>query len=148
MKFEIYSPHFLSTGELNMGFFSTYMSVAWMDCMWAGNNISKAPKVEVSVVNADGKVQVASTVFKIEKGFLVVHARGFHYSAPTIKLSVSKTPLAAEIEPTPSSTPVATASTKLVPTVAKKTTIRCVKLKIVKSVTGTKPKCPSGYKKL
>ena len=148
MKFEIYSPHLLSTGAINNGFFSTYMSVAWMDCMWAGNNISKAPKVEVSVVNADGKVQVASTVFKIEKGFLVVHARGFHYSAPTIKLSVSKTPIAAEIEPTPSASPVATASTKLVPTLAKKTTIRCVKLKIIKSVTGTKPKCPSGYKKL
>jgi hypothetical protein len=146
MKFEIYSPHLLSTGAVNNGFFTTYMSVAWMDCMWPGNNISKAPKVEVSVVNADGKVQVASTVFKIEKGFLVVQARGFHYSAPTIKLSVSKTPLAAEVKPSPS--PSANASANPVPVTVKKVTIKCMKLKIVKNITGANPKCPAGYKKL
>jgi hypothetical protein len=31
--------------------------------------------------------------------------------------------------------------------VVKKTTITCVKGKLVKKVTGDKPKCPSGYKK-
>lgn len=144
MQFAIYSPHLLSTGTLAPGFFSTYMSVAWMDCMWPGNNISKAPKVEVSVVNADGSTQVASTVFKIEEGFLVVHARGFHYSAPIIKLAVAKPAVATEVKPSPS----ASASANPVPVTVKKATIKCMKLQIVKNITGANPKCPAGYKKL
>lgn len=145
MKFAIYSPHLLSNGSIATGFFSTYMSVAWMDCMWPKNNISKAPKVEVSVVNSDGSAQVASTLFKIEKGFLVVHARGFHYSAPTIKLSVSKSKPTEEVLPAASPSP--TASVNPVASIIKKSTITCVKGKTTKKVTSVSPKCPAGYKK-
>ena len=149
MKFEIYSPHLLSTGALSTGFFTTYMSVSWMDCMWPGNNVSKSPKVEVSVINSDGTTQVATTSFKIENGFLVVNARGFHFSAPTIQLKAIKA-----VSPTPgvSASPTPMASEKAVvaaPVIKspKKVTISCIKMKTLKKITGTNPKCPSGYKK-
>lgn len=145
MKFEIYSPHFLSNGTVTTGFFSTYMSVAWMDCMWPLNNISKTSKIEVSVINTDGTAQVASTVFKIERGFLVVHARGFHYSAPTIKLAVSKSKPTEEV--TPIANPDANASAKPVASIIKKSMITCVKGKVTKKVTAVSPKCLAGYKK-
>jgi hypothetical protein len=151
MKFEIYSPHLLSTGALSTGFFSTYMSVAWMDCMWPGNNVSKSPKVEVSVINSDGTAQVATTSFKIENGFLVVNARGFHFSAPTIQLKAIKA-VSPTVEVSTSPEPAPMASEKAVVAVpaaktSKKVTISCIKMKTLKKITGINPKCPSGYKK-
>ena len=57
--------------------------------------------------------------------------------------------------PTPTPTPTVTATPEASPvpvtakpaTVAKKTTITCVKGKTTKKVTGINPKCPTGYKK-
>ena len=151
MKFESYSPHLLSTGAPSTGFFSTYMSVAWMDCMWPGNNVSKSPKVEVSVINSDGTAQVATTSFKIDNGFLVVHARGFHFSSPTVQLKVIKTEDPApevSASPTPTPMPSEKAATG-VPAIKaqKKITINCTKKKTLKKITGINPKCPSGYTK-
>jgi hypothetical protein len=151
MKFEIYSPHLLSTGALTTGFFSTYMSVTWMDCMWPGNNVSKSPKVEVSVINSDGTTQVATTSFKIENGFLVVNARGFHFSSPTVQLkaikSESPTPaVSASPEPSAVASEKAVASVPVIKS-GKKVTISCIKMKTLKKITGINPKCPSGYTK-
>lgn len=148
LQFAIYSPHLLSTGDLNMGFFSTYMSVAWLDCMWPKNNVTKSPKVEVSVVNADGSSQIATTSFNIRDGFLVVHAYGFHYSAPTIRLKVVKPDFAPEV--TPMATPVSVktpSSASKTATQKKLISITCVKGKTMKKVTSVNPQCPVGYKK-
>jgi hypothetical protein len=48
------------------------------------------------------------------------------------------------VTPTPTPTPTIAA----VKPVAGKKVISCVKGKVTKKVTGTKPKCPSGYKKV
>ena len=50
--------------------------------------------------------------------------------------------IVGESSPTPTPTPTVTASP-----LAKKTTITCVKGKLVKKVTAVSPKCPAGYKK-
>ena len=134
LNFSIFSPHLLSTGELNKGFFATDMSVAYMDCFWPGNNVTKSPKVEISVINSDGTVQLATTSVTITKDKIFqVRAFGFHYSQPTIRIKVvqeNKIGIA-----TPPKT-----SKKII-------SINCVKGKIVKKISGTRPSCPSGYKK-
>jgi hypothetical protein len=119
--------------------------------MWPGNNVSKSPKVEVSVINSDGTTQVATTSFKIENGFLVVNARGFHFSSPTVQLKVIKvenpTPaVSASPEPAPMASEKAVASGLVIKS-GKKVTISCIKSKILKKITGINPKCPPGYKK-
>jgi hypothetical protein len=60
----------------------------------------------------------------------------------------------AKAKATPTPTPIATPLATLTPTptpsaspVVKKTTITCVKGKLVKKVTAINPKCPTGYKK-
>jgi len=134
LAFEIFSPHLLSTGELNKGFFTTDMSVAYMDCFWPGNNLTKAPKVEVSVVNSDGTAQLATTSVRITKDKIFqVRAFGFHYSKPNIRVKVVQ---ANKIE-----------KTGAVKTSKKMLSITCVKGKMIKKITGTRPSCPSGYKK-
>lgn len=53
------------------------------------------------------------------------------------------------IKPTPTPTPVVTETPMVTqsPVPSKRKTIICVKGKVVKKVSGTNPKCPSGYKK-
>ena len=134
LTFEIFSPHLLSTGELNKGFFTTDMSVAYMDCFWPGNNVTKSPKVEISVINSDGTVQLATTSVRITKDKIFqVRAFGFHYSQPTIRVKVVQ---ANKIK-----------KTSAVKTSKKMLSITCVKGKMIKKITGTRPSCPSGYKK-
>ncbi len=134
LTFSIFSPHLLSTGELNKGFFTTDMSVAYMDCFWPGNNVTKSPKVEISVINSDGTAQVATTSVRITKDKIFqVRAFGFHYSQPTIRVKVVQ---ANKIE-----------KTGAVKTSKKMLSITCVKGKMIKKITGTRPSCPSGYKK-
>ena len=63
--------------------------------------------------------------------------------------------LASKASPTPTPTPIVTVTPSSTPepvvarptTVAKKTTITCVKGKLIKKVTAVKPMCPAGYKK-
>jgi hypothetical protein len=61
---------------------------------------------------------------------------------PTVTASATPTPTPTETV-TPAQTPVAVATKAA----AKKTTITCVKGKLIKKVTAVNPKCPSGYKK-
>jgi len=134
LNFSIFSPHLLSTGELNKGFFTTDMSVAYMDCFWPGNNVTKSPKVEISVINSDGTVQLATTSVTITKDKIFqVRAYGFHYSQPTIRVKVVQ---AVKIE----KTGAVKANKKMI-------SITCAKGKLIKKITGTRPNCPSGYKK-
>jgi hypothetical protein len=64
--------------------------------------------------------QIATTTMSQRNGWLYFSASGFHFSAPTIKVKLN--------------------SEKILK-------ITCVKGKTKKLVTGTNPKCPSGYKK-
>jgi hypothetical protein len=68
-------------------------------------------------------------------------AKGFTYSAPTIKVKLSQDVPA----PAPSATPTPSPIAK--PAAAKKTSITCVKGKTSKKVTAVNPKCPTGFKK-
>ncbi len=137
LKFNIGAPHRLSTGEITRGFFTTDIPVAYLDCKWPGNTLTKSPRVEISIVNSDGTAQVATTSVKIEKQILKVRAFGFHYSSPTIVLRASNN----------LSLPSLTPDVDLSNVTTKKTSITCVKGKLTKKVTATDPKCPAGYKR-
>jgi hypothetical protein len=75
-------------------------------------------------------------------------------ATPTPTPTPSPTPTPTP-SPTPTPTPTVTVAATPTPTptvakpttVAKKTTITCVKGKTTKKVTAVKPKCPNGYKK-
>ena len=62
-----------------------------------------------------------------KNGWLTLGAYGFTFSTPTVRVKLTQ-----EV---------------VKPVVLKKTTITCVKGKIVKKVTATNPLCPKGYKK-
>jgi hypothetical protein len=69
---------------------------------------------------------------------------GFTFSTPQIKVKLEVPKV--EPTPTPSTTATPTPTATLKPAPLQKTIV-CVKGKVTKKVTGTTPKCPTGYKK-
>jgi hypothetical protein len=81
----------------------------------------------VSVIDDKGQAKTAVTVVNEKNGWLKMAAYGFSFSNPTLNVKISQAKL-----PTPA---------------PKKISITCTKGKLVKKISGTSPKCPSGYKK-
>ena len=117
---------------------------------------SNAPiKADISIVAPDGTAKVATTTLVERNGWLRFSANGFTFSSPIIQVKMFQDAPAPTPTPTPTPTPEPTPTPTVVvtptptpkPTVAKKTTITCVKGKLVKKVSAIKPVCPTGYKK-
>jgi hypothetical protein len=111
-------------------------------------------QASISVVGADGTEQTIATESVREdkkREWLFLSAQNFTFSAPTIKVklvqdkplsaapSQSDKPMSSTTAPGKQSAPVKKAAPKL-------KVINCVKGKMNKKVSGTNPKCPSGYK--
>jgi hypothetical protein len=137
LVYKVASPHFEANGSVASGSYDLSMRGDIARCLYGFSN---APiKAEISITSDDGEKKVATTIVNEKNGWLYLSAKGFTVSSPTIHVKLSQEKVAT---PTPSATPVATV------TVAKKSvTITCVKGKTTKKVSGTNPKCPTGYKK-
>jgi hypothetical protein len=162
LSYNVSAPHFKQDGKtITEGFFQATLPLAWLDCKWPGNTLSKAAYVSISVTDDTGERQVVSSTAVIKDGKLDIKVSGFHYSAPKIQVRpATSAELDPTVKPTPTPTaigdpvgaiggnptPTPTASPTKKPSVAK-STITCVKGKLSKKVTAVKPICPKGYKK-
>jgi hypothetical protein len=103
---------------------------------------SNAPiRASVSVLSSDGSTQdVASELVTEKNGWMTLSAKNFTFSAPTIKVKLMQDkPLKSSTEPSKQVAPVKK-------TIIKVKVINCVKGKMSKKVSGSNPKCPTGYK--
>lgn len=126
---------------------------------------AKVPvSASVSIVSADSGSRVQSTLFKDDGKWIRLGAYGFTFSSPTLKIKLAQggaagpaspsEPVKAVVKEESAPTPkqeVATNSTTTTSAPGDKTvsakSIRCVKGKIVRKISGSNPKCPSGFKK-
>ena len=135
LDYKVTSPHFNESGKANVGNYNLVIESEAARCIYG---FTKAPiSATVSIISADGTAQVASTTVNEKNGWIYLSANGFTYSAPTVRVKLTQ-----EAEK-----PIATPSPSASASVAKKTTITCVKGKTSKKVTAVKPVCPAGYKK-
>ena len=159
-SFQVASPHLGVNGSPNTGYYSLILPKSLAECRW-GKDVSQA-KIVVSVISSDGNTNVGSASYVIRDNLLTFNVSGFTYSSPKIKIGLSTPPapiVTPSPTPTPTPTPVVTqtppttevaapiATQTVKPVLAKKSTITCVKGKVVKKVTAVKPVCPQGYKK-
>ena len=126
--FKVSSPHLDAAGKPNKGFYTLQIPVEQAKCRWGDD--ASLPQAQVQIINQDGSSSVTTAVATTQNGMLKFNISGFGYSAPSIRIKMSKS---------------AFTSTK--PVAAKPTTITCVKGKVTKKVTAVNPKCPAGYKK-
>ena len=138
LDYKVMSPHYLPDGSEFKGSYDLLIKGDVARCIY---KFSSAPiSASVSIVSSDGISQVATIVVNEKDGWLTLSAKGFTFSAPTlrVKLSQKAEPAPAKVDPAPVAAPKPA---------AKKTTISCVKGKTVKKVTAVKPTCPAGFKK-
>jgi hypothetical protein len=135
LVYKVAAPHFDSKGAVFKGRYSLVLRSDVARCIYG---FSKAPiKAELSIVSADGSPQVATVIVSESNGWLRLRADNFEFSSPTVKVKLSQ-----EAEPK-----VEVTESPVVSPVAKKSSITCVKGKLIKKVTAINPKCPAGYKK-
>jgi len=138
-------PHYKSDGSINNVNFQAKISTALAQCLW-GIDLTHQAKAQISLLyDQAGQTQTQSYTGQLINDQYVVNVTGIHLSSPTLSLKFvdSVTP-----NPTPSATPTAsiTPSASPEPSLVK-TTINCVKGKLIRRVTAIKPSCPVGYKK-
>lgn len=138
LNFHVASPHFAVDGKTpNEGSYTMILDDNVARCIYGFSN--DPVQASISVWTADGQEKAATTIVSDKDGWLKLTARGFTYSSPTIKATLTQPE-----SPTP--TPVQSQGSSNGSSV-KKTTITCVKGKVTKKITGSAPKCPAGYKK-
>jgi hypothetical protein len=174
LSYRVASPHYDSKGQVQIGTYDLAIRSDIARCIYGFTN---APiQASLSVVYADGEAKTATTLVSEKNNWFRLSAKGFTYSAPTLKVRLSQevvtptpTPSStptpspsatsvSEIGPIPTPTPTpssvsspsritSTQATSSKAAAEKKTTITCYKGKIIKKVSAVNPKCPIGYKK-
>lgn len=120
MNYLIGSTHLDETGVENLGSYDLVLRSDIARCLYG---LSAAPlKAEISVVSENGQKQIATTTFGEKDGWLYVGAYNFTFSNPKIKVRLTQ--------------------------LSSKISIACFNGKTKKTVVGTKPVCPAGYKKV
>jgi hypothetical protein len=145
LSVQLESAHLAYDGSANKGFYEMVFSKQTATCLW-GINPSKNSRAEVSISYADGQSASIATVsqeFKDES--LRITAANFHLSKPTISTKLLNESIASETKS--DSTMAITEKTPIVQPMIMKSSITCVKGKVIKKVTAVNPKCPAGYKK-
>lgn len=124
------APHFNVDGTVQKGYFEARISKEMGKCLWGIDLSTKSvAKMSISYSGESGtEVQTVSGRFDGEN--YILFSANFHYSSPKVSLRMQD--------------PLVLANT---PSNSKKITITCVKGKIRKVITATKPSCPSGFKK-
>ena len=123
------------------------MPIETAKCLW-GVDLSRAVSATVAATYPElGITEFVTTTSRVEGKFFKVSASGFHYSAPTIKMKLTQSPIAQEPPKEPVVVTTPAQLDKPVASASKKSTISCVKGKTIKKVTAVKPKCPAGFKK-
>lgn len=153
LDYKVSSPHLDENNKKNLG---TYDLVLRSDVARCIYGFTSAPiSGSVSVISVDGTAQVASTVVNERDGWLFLSAKGFSYSAPTVRVKlvqdVAKSEPVVTASPTPSpasstSSETSAASSKVIKKSSKKSST-CVKGAKQKKLAISKAKCPAGWKK-
>ena len=141
LQYRVASPHYSASGIENRGTYNLLIRSDVAKCLYGFSD--KPIQATVMVTKSDGGTSnVATELISMSDGWLKLSAKNFTFSDPTIRIKLTQEVTAPVAAATP--TPSILAPTKVVP---KKISITCIKGKIKKVITGTKPVCPSGYKK-
>jgi hypothetical protein len=120
IQFLLASPHLLPNSQATVGNFNLEASSSMLRCIYGLPDLPLF--AEISVVNDAGIEKIATKSFLEKKGVSYISVNNFSFSVPKIKIKLYQS--------------------------KKRATINCVKGKVKKSVSGAKPVCPTGYKKV
>lgn len=140
LDYKVAAPHFAPDGKSeNIGTYGLSMRSDLVQCLYGVREVPS--RVEVSITNASSGESKGSTVELFRNGdWVYLSAEGFTFSSPTLKVKLVQEKKSEPVTTSPSST---SAPSK----VAAKKSIKCIKGKLTRKISGTNPKCPAGFKK-
>jgi hypothetical protein len=144
LDYKVAAPHFAVDGKSeNLGTYGLSMRADLVQCLYG---VSQVPsRVEVSITNTTSGESKGATVELFKNGdWVYLSAEGFTYSSPTLKVKLVQE---KKVEAAAPATNATQSNAAAAPKVATKKSISCVKGKIIRKITGTNPKCPTGFKK-
>lgn len=152
LTYKVAGLHLDPDGNVFQGSYDLIINSQDARCLY---KFSNAPiTATVSITDSQGSNDVATTSFQEKNGWVHLAARGFTFSSPTVKVVLQQAAPIATPAPTatPASSPTSTitAETPLMASATlgkKQIAIKCTKGKFTKTVTGSSPKCPTGFKK-
>ena len=145
LDYKVAAPHFLPSGEVFRGTYDLLIDSKVARCLYGFSN---APiQATISVVSADGVEQSSTTSVAEKDGWMHLSANGFTFSNPTLRVKMQQTPIKIESAAPGTATSVTAPTVKPI-TKSSQKVISCKKGKVIKKITDTKPRCPSGYIKL
>jgi hypothetical protein len=124
LEYKVAAPHFSPNGEVFRGTYDLQVKSQAARCLYGFSNAPISATIEI--VSESGEKQVAVTTVTERNGWLYLSAKGFTFSSPVVNVKLTQA---------------------AAPSMAKKSSITCVKGKTSKKVTAVNPKCPTGYKK-
>ena len=139
LDYKVLSPHYDEVGKENLGTYDLLIDGKVARCIYGFSN---APvKAQIEVLSDNGEAKIATTILAEKDPWIYLSANGFSFSQPTVRVRLSQEkPVVLPVEPPKVAVePVAKPSPKK--------SIICVKGKVTKKVTATKPNCPAGWKK-
>jgi hypothetical protein len=125
------SPHFSHDGSLASGYYEMFFPAKVAQCLWGISDVASA-KANVSVIDQNGAIDVATVTQRNDETGLTVIAANFHFSNPTIKVSFNN-----QGQPKGQSGANVPA--------AKSKTIICRKGAAFRKISGPNPTCPKGF---
>lgn len=150
--YQVAGPHFERDGKtLFRGTYDLIMRKDVAQCLY---NFSNAPiKATISVISASGE-ELVSTEQIAERNdasgeWITLGKYGFTFSSPKLKVKLTQDKVAEVSGKNPATSASTASGAKPAPAPQMKTSknaIVCIKGKLKKIVTGTKPKCPTGYR--
>lgn len=152
LEYKVAAPHLTPKGEIFYGSYDLLMRSDVARCVYGFSN---APiKGTISISGEAGEQKIATEQIKEANGWVSLSAVGFTYSQPTIRVKLSQDkpePVKVEeatpaVAPAPAVTPDSQQAAKPKVVLIKKS-ITCVKGKITKKISGSNPKCPTGFRK-
>ena len=147
LSYRIASTHLDASGEVNKGRFNLVLNKEVARCLW-GIDAGKLADARIQVTYSDGKPIVGTSTMNVKGNWVYIDIENFSFSSPTFNIKAVEE---LRVTPTPSPSPTASLKPDLVvkpsASASKKSTISCIKGRIIKKITDVNPKCPAGYKK-
>lgn len=144
LDYKVMAPHYTAKGEIFKGTYDLKIKSNIARCIYG---FSSAPvKASLSIISENGTEQIATQTVNESDGWLSLSANGFTYSSPTIQVKVTQSKPAVAI-PTAKPASKEELQSQAAPSL-KRSSILCAKGALQRRVTGLKPTCPQGYKKV
>lgn len=127
LNYRVAGMHYMPDGAtLVEGTYDLLMRSDAARCLYGFSN---APVQATISITGEQSQKVAVTSMTESNGWIKLSAYGFNFSTPTIKVKLTQERKSAPVvKPAP------------------KKTITCTKGKTTRKISGTSPKCPSGFK--